>query len=237
MVTYFCLNFLLPSHTVLFNSFGTVISKLLSIIFVIFLDVKLEKFSKHRLPGKYIAVLLIIPIACIFIAYNIFFLDNEAGSIRSTLPFTLMLFINCFIFEICQKLYENMEVEHENAIFAQQLELITKHTEEQKRIFDKQKEFRHNLKNYCIGLRVCIEHNEKEKALDMLDKILAQGEPTRETIVDTGNTLIDTLINYKYSVAKKYGIKTAETLYSARKKCSNLQIFPPNYHWFYICDF
>ena len=209
MVTYFCLNFLLPSHTVLFNSFGTVISKLLSIIFVIFLDVKLEKFSKHRLPGKYIAVLLIIPIACIFIAYNIFFLDNEAGSIRSTLPFTLMLFINCFIFEICQKLYENMEVEHENAIFAQQLELITKHTEEQKRIFDKQKEFRHNLKNYCIGLRVCIEHNEKEKALDMLDKILAQGEPTRETIVDTGNTLIDTLINYKYSVAKKYGINVA----------------------------
>lgn len=206
MVTYFCLNFLLPSHTVLFNSFGTVISKILSIIFVILLDMKLEKYSKHRLPGKYIAVLLIIPISCIFIAYNIFFLDNEAGSIRSTLSFTLMLFINCFIFEICQKLYENMEVEHENAIFAQQLELISKHTEEQNRIFDKQKEFRHNLKNYCIGLRVCIEHNEKEKALDMIDKILAQGEPTRETIVDTGNTLIDALINYKCSVAKKYGI-------------------------------
>lgn len=206
MVTYFCLNFLLPSHTVLFNSFGTVISKILSIIFVILLDMKLEKFSKHRLPGKYIAELLIIPISCIFIAYNIFFLDNEAGSIRSTLSFTLMLFINCFIFEICQKLYENMEVEHENAIFAQQLELITKHTEEQKRIFDIQKEFRHNLKNYCIGLRVCIEHNEKEKALDMIDNIMTQGEPTRETIVDTGNALIDTLINYKCGVAKKYGI-------------------------------
>lgn len=37
----------------------------------------------------------------------------------------------------------------------------------------------------------------------------------------------------KSPVAKKYGIKTAETLYSARKKCSNLQIFPPNYHWYY----
>ena len=37
----------------------------------------------------------------------------------------------------------------------------------------------------------------------------------------------------KSPIAKKYGIKTAETLYMARKKCSNLQIFPPNYSWYY----
>lgn len=206
MLTYFCLQFLLPSHTSAFNSFGSAISKILSIIFVILLNTKLERCSKKNLPGKYIAVLLLVPIASIFIAHDIFLLDNDVGSIRSTLSFSLLILINCFIFEICQKLYENMEMEHENAIFAQQLELITKHAEEQKGIFDKQKEFRHNLKNYCIGLRVSIEHNEKEKALDMLDKILAQGEPTRETNVDTGNTLIDALINYKCAIAKKYDI-------------------------------
>ena len=33
----------------------------------------------------------------------------------------------------------------------------------------------------------------------------------------------------KSPVAKKYGIVTAETLYSSRKKCKNLEIFPPNY--------
>lgn len=37
----------------------------------------------------------------------------------------------------------------------------------------------------------------------------------------------------KSPVAKKYGIKTAETLYSARKKCSELKIFPPDYKWYY----
>ena len=37
----------------------------------------------------------------------------------------------------------------------------------------------------------------------------------------------------KSPVAKKYGIKTAETIYSARKKCPNLQIFPPNHKWYY----
>lgn len=37
----------------------------------------------------------------------------------------------------------------------------------------------------------------------------------------------------KSPVAKKYGIYTPETLYSARKKCSILKVFPPNFKWYY----
>lgn len=37
----------------------------------------------------------------------------------------------------------------------------------------------------------------------------------------------------KSPIAKSFGVKTAETLYMARKKCPNLEIFPPNYE-FYI---
>lgn len=36
----------------------------------------------------------------------------------------------------------------------------------------------------------------------------------------------------KSPVAKKYGIITAETLYSARNKCRFLQVFPPNYAFY-----
>ncbi len=32
----------------------------------------------------------------------------------------------------------------------------------------------------------------------------------------------------KSPIAKKYGIKTAETIYSARQKCPNLEVFPPD---------
>lgn len=37
----------------------------------------------------------------------------------------------------------------------------------------------------------------------------------------------------KSPIAKKFGIVTAETLYSARKKCPNLKIFPPDFRWYY----
>ena len=36
----------------------------------------------------------------------------------------------------------------------------------------------------------------------------------------------------KSPVAKKYGIKTAETLYSARKKCRNLLVFPSSFEFY-----
>ena len=37
----------------------------------------------------------------------------------------------------------------------------------------------------------------------------------------------------KSPVAKKYGIKTAETIYSARKKCPNLKIYPPEHDYYH----
>ena len=37
----------------------------------------------------------------------------------------------------------------------------------------------------------------------------------------------------KSNIAKAVGVKTGETLYSARKKCTNLQVFPSN-HKMYV---
>ena len=37
----------------------------------------------------------------------------------------------------------------------------------------------------------------------------------------------------KSPVAKRFGIKTAETIYQAKRKCPNLKVFPPNYRWYY----
>lgn len=36
----------------------------------------------------------------------------------------------------------------------------------------------------------------------------------------------------KSPIAKKYGIKTAETIYEAKRKCPNIKIYPPNYNMY-----
>lgn len=55
-----------------------------------------------------------------------------------------------------------------------------------------------------------------------IPSIIAGSESTRHGIVLA-----------KSPIAKKMGIKTAETIYQAKKKCPNLQIFPPNHAWYY----
>ncbi len=36
----------------------------------------------------------------------------------------------------------------------------------------------------------------------------------------------------KSPIAKKFGVVTAETIYMAKKKCPNLEVFPPNYEYY-----
>lgn len=40
----------------------------------------------------------------------------------------------------------------------------------------------------------------------------------------------------KSPIAKKFDIVTAETIYSAKKKCPSLLMFPPNYEWYSKCS-
>ena len=65
-----------------------------------------------------------------------------------------------------------------------------------------------------------LENGEKED-IRTIPSIIGGDEKSRHGIVLA-----------KSPVAKKYKIVTAETIYSAKKKCPTLKIFPPNYHWY-----
>ncbi len=55
---------------------------------------------------------------------------------------------------------------------------------------------------------------------------------TIPSIIGGDESLRHGIVLAKSPVAKKYGIKTAETIYSARKKCHNLKVFPPEHGYY-----
>ncbi len=69
---------------------------------------------------------------------------------------------------------------------------------------------------------VYLLNNGYKKDIRKVPSIIAGDEKTRRGIVLA-----------KSDGAKKLGIVTAETTYAARKKCPNLEIYPPNYKWYY----
>ena len=61
-----------------------------------------------------------------------------------------------------------------------------------------------------------------EKDIRKVPSIIGGDEKTRRGIVLA-----------KSPIAKKYKIVTAETIYSAKSKCKDLEIYPPNYKWYH----
>ena len=66
-------------------------------------------------------------------------------------------------------------------------------------------------------------------AVDLLKKGYKEDIRNTYAIIGGDESQRHGIVLAKSPFAKKLGIKTAETIYSAKKKCSKLKIFPPNY--------
>lgn len=64
--------------------------------------------------------------------------------------------------------------------------------------------------------------NGEKLDIRKIPSIIAGDEKTRHGIVLA-----------KSPIAKNMGVKTAETIYSAKRKCPNLKVFPPEFDWYY----
>lgn len=69
-------------------------------------------------------------------------------------------------------------------------------------------------------------------AIDLLNKGYNRDIRKINAVIGGDESLRHGIVLAKSMSAKKYGIKTAETLYSARSKCKDLEVFPPNYDWY-----
>lgn len=69
-------------------------------------------------------------------------------------------------------------------------------------------------------------------AVDLLNKGSKYDIRNSFAVIGGDETARRGIVLAKSMAAKKCGIYTSETLYSARKKCPALRIFPPNYEWY-----
>lgn len=53
-----------------------------------------------------------------------------------------------------------------------------------------------------------------------------------EAVIGGDESMRHGIVLAKSPVAKKRGVKTAETLREAKRKCNNLKVYPPDYNWY-----
>ena len=69
-------------------------------------------------------------------------------------------------------------------------------------------------------------------AIDLLSKGYETDIRTIPSIIGGDEEKRHGIVLAKSPIAKSFGVKTAETIYMARKKCPNLLVFPPNYEFY-----
>ncbi len=195
---------------------GAIVSKILMIILVNLLNIFYNGKEKYsEISYKYLLMLLIVPLCSIFIAHNLFVLNRKTAeqTISSLISYALILLVNITIFEVYLRLVKYYELQKENTLFEQQLKLIEKHMCERESEMSDVREMKHNLKGHMIYLIETLDQNKYIEAAEYINELLNELESEKEQLANTGNTVIDTIINYKCAMGKKNGITFQTNLF------------------------
>lgn len=220
-LVFFVLNLILEPAESMYN-IGAVITKILMMIFVYVITSYWIRQRGEFVPHYYYLYLLFFPVGSIYISFSIFnYGKNHA--LFSIAVMTILLAFNVIIFELYIKMNEMFMSECDKAVYAQQIDMISGNTAEQKRIMEEFYKEKHNLTNELVSLKGYIEKGDIDGIIENLDNIIHSNQYA-EKISNSGNSTVDAIINFKYAAASKFDIKFS------------LKIFIPDEFPIDICD-
>lgn len=186
-------------------------SKIFSYIIVLALaNFKMVKNSINVTTFHWVSILM-IPIGTLVSTIMLILESNENNLLIITNSIIIMFFINIFVFYLYDQLmktyHDKMEKEllqQQNNAYSKQFELINQSQENIKML-------RHDIKNHMSSLQALIKANDNERALNYLKNIYDHGNYSNE-YAKSGNSEIDSILNYKINEASKHGIKVNVSL-------------------------
>lgn len=188
---------------------GSIISKLIIIIIIKLIKSNINYKVNQVLPIKTNLFLLCIPMCSIYIVHNIF-KGSEVINFSYTFPVVssfIILGMNSAIFIVFDKMVEEQELRKNQILFVQQMDLYEKQVHEQEHTAMEIRRLHHDLKAHFVSLKVELENNKIDQALEYINKVLETDSAIKNKVCKSGNLLIDLLVNYKCILAHKKQIK------------------------------
>lgn len=190
---------------------GSLVSKALMFLLVKALEWFFGNEKIKDLPNSYNMILVLIPLGSMFVMYTLFLasVDNQKP-IHIYMPFAaliIMLLINILIFTTYLKLSEDLDLRQKNVVYKQEIELYSKYIEEKENSMLELRNAKHDLKYKLIFMMERCEKKEYDELEQFLKQLIKKAPFEGLTISKTENSVVDALVNYKYTIAKRYGIQ------------------------------
>jgi len=189
---------------------GSFISKLILLILITYLKKIFSSVMIQEQPdNRDVIFLLLIPVGNLFVMHTMFMVsllvEQNSILIYSIISSFIILLINFYIFRFYLKLIEESELKRYNTVYKKQLELVNQHIEEKEAVANELKKSKHNMKQNLVFLRELAIKKEHQAMIEHLDQLF-EDTIKPDGISHTGNTVVDSLINYKYSIARANNI-------------------------------
>lgn len=167
------------------------------------------KLVKNDIKVSYIHWLsiFVIPAGTLILSLMLIFKVHSDNVTEVLISIVIMFIINVFVFylyDVLMKSYdekvEKVLLLQQNTAYSKQLEIIVQSQENLKA-------FRHDFKNHVLSLKSLIENNDNQGASEYLESVFDCIDNSIE-FSKSGNSEIDSILNYKLNKAMSFGIKT-----------------------------
>ena len=183
---------------------------------VIFLLEKIIQYfyvKKNDIPveRKEGAALLDFPVVSIILMLCIFVIcqtsTNRSLRLGTTVVSLLLIPMNIFQFRIYDKIKEKTKVEKRNLIYQQMVALYEKQIAEREETTRKIRQFRHDMKLHLSAVRELAEEKDTDGIISYIDELANDPGMRKSDFANSGNLLLDGLLNQAYERAVKTKIQ------------------------------
>lgn len=192
------------------NLLGSLLSKAMLLLLVKALQTFFYNESVQGLSKRYSVAFMLIINGSMYIVYDSFMMRSNLlrniNILNSFLSLLIMFVINILIFNLYLHLSETLELKRKTLVFEQAIDLYDMHIKEKENSVKEFRRAKHDLNNQLIYLKKLLEEEKYDELEEYLGIIITQEPFNNLLIANTDNSVIDALVNYKYTLAQNHGI-------------------------------
>ena len=181
----------------------------------------------NTLPGWLLFIIPVLSIALMFLLLSgeTLIRGDSATQWAFTLASLAILFLNVLAFGIFSLMANQSKELILQRLKLKQMEMQSIFQDELKAIYQEQRKFRHDIKNH-LQVMLGLLTNKQYKALTAYLEEISAAQEASETIIQSGNPIVDTVLNSKILLASRRGIeiKVKEAVYPSDIKLDGMDL-------------
>ena len=186
-------------------SLGYIFSKLIGFFAALFIENYSNIKKGFELSTSYWLSILIISLSSLYIVVAL--VDSQIHTVKASIIISLLFLIIVLLFYLYDALKSSAEMKIEKSILEQEKRYYDNQFLLMKSSVEKTASLKHDIANHIGAIGSLIRENEISRALNYINQ-LEKYAPFNSKIVESGNLVIDSILNYELDYVKSIGVNT-----------------------------